>query len=142
MNGTYTTTSATETQALGRRLAHTLQPGSVIALKGDLGCGKTCITQAIAEALGVLVRVTSPTFALMNQYEGTMWPLYHFDLYRLADNADYMDLDFDEYLYGNGICLIEWAEKCTDLLPDNHIEIIFTITGDASRTISISGIPT
>ena len=114
----FTTKSLEETKSLGRRLGSILIPGQVIALEGDLGAGKTTFTKSIALGLGVDDVVTSPTFNLINEYMGRL-PVYHFDVYRLDGiDADYMG--FDEYLFSDGVCIIEWADKIKELLPDTH----------------------
>jgi len=119
--------SPEETQALGEELADRLEPGDRLAFYGDLGSGKTCMIQGICRGLGVVDYVTSPTFILINEYAGQLRerpiPVYHFDLYRLREPGELEDLGAEEYFYGQGICLIEWAEHAGGLLPPRRREI-------------------
>ena len=111
-----TTKSAEESKRLGFHLGKLLKKGDVVGLMGDLGAGKTVFTQGVAEGLKVKDYVTSPTFTLINQYEGGL-PFYHFDVYRLDDPEELLDLGYEEYFYGEGVTVIEWAEKIEDYLP-------------------------
>lgn len=124
----FTTASPQETQVLGEKLGKTLQPGDVIALIGDLGTGKTCLTQGIARGVGIAPGevVNSPSYILINEYTGTL-PIYHIDLYRLDAPEDIAELGLTEYMAGAGICIIEWAERMADALPDTCIEIRITL---------------
>lgn len=115
--------SATATQALAARLAADLGPGDVLCLRGDLGAGKTTFVQGLARALGVAAPVTSPTFTLVQEYEGGRLPLFHFDLFRLGGPADVADLGWDEYLARGGICVVEWPDKIETVLPLEWLEI-------------------
>jgi tRNA threonylcarbamoyladenosine biosynthesis protein TsaE len=115
--------SEAETAAFGRELAAAATPGTVIALIGDLGTGKTTLTKAIAEGLGVTEIVTSPTFAVIKEYASGRMPLYHFDVYRLGGAEDMYALGFEEYFYGNGLTVVEWADRIEELLPKNAIII-------------------
>lgn len=115
-------TSLNETEVFGQKLGSLLMPGDILCLNGDLGAGKTTLTQSIGLGLGVEDYITSPTFTLINEYRGRMW-LYHFDVYRLENVEEVYDLGFDEYFYGNGVCIIEWAEKIEKFLPRERIEI-------------------
>jgi tRNA threonylcarbamoyladenosine biosynthesis protein TsaE len=127
-----------ETQRVASELAATLGPGDVIALHGELGSGKTCFVQGIAKALGVQHGVTSPTFKLISEYPGTI-KLYHVDLYRLRGESDARDLGLDEYLFGDGITAIEWAERLAHLLPARTIHVRMAAGADEKeRSISIS----
>ncbi len=99
-----------ETEKFGIMLGKLLNSGDILCLNGDLGAGKTTMTKSIGLGLGVEEYITSPTFALINQYRGRV-PVYHFDVYRLENVEELYDLGFDEYFYGNGVCIIEWAEK-------------------------------
>ncbi|CCO08081.1 tRNA (adenosine(37)-N6)-threonylcarbamoyltransferase complex ATPase subunit type 1 TsaE [Desulforamulus hydrothermalis] len=117
--------SPAETRQLGQKMAGLLQAGDIICLNGDLGAGKTAFSQGVAEGLGVKGPVTSPTFTLINEYEGRL-PLYHFDVYRLGGPADLEDLGYEEYFYGQGVCLIEWARRVADLLPGQRLDICLT----------------
>jgi len=116
------TSSPEETEELGRQLAEGLQPGTVIALTGELGSGKTTLTKGIARGLQVSDLIHSPTFTLIHEHMGRI-PLYHFDLFRLGTPQEIEDLDCDRYFYGSGITVIEWAEKIPDLLPPDHLEV-------------------
>ena len=133
------TASPEETQRLGERLAQELEPQSVVALIGDLGSGKTCLTQGICAGLKVDDYVTSPSFTLINEYQGRV-PVYHFDLFRIDDPTEMLDLGCDEYLYGDGVCIIEWAEKMGPLLPPGRIEIRIERIGETKRQIHITHI--
>lgn len=116
------TRSAEETRALGKRLGQLAQPGDVLLLVGELGTGKTCLTQGIAWGLGIDEYATSPTFVIMRELQGRL-PLYHIDLYRLDAIEEIADLGLDDYLYGGGVCVVEWAEKGLDVLPAEHLLI-------------------
>lgn len=111
-----------ETRRLAGDLLKTLGPGAVLALHGELGAGKTCFVQGLARALGVSRAVTSPTFTLINEYAGTT-RLYHVDLYRVANAAEALALGLDEYVHGEGITAIEWAERVQELLPSSTVHI-------------------
>ncbi|MCL5935074.1 MAG: tRNA (adenosine(37)-N6)-threonylcarbamoyltransferase complex ATPase subunit type 1 TsaE [Bacillota bacterium] len=120
-----TTHSPEETKQLGEKMAALLQPGDVICLNGDLGAGKTAFSQGVARGLAVDSWVTSPTFTLINEYEGRL-PLYHFDVYRLEGPAEMEDLGYEEYFYGDGVCLVEWAERVEEVLPQERLDISLT----------------
>jgi tRNA threonylcarbamoyladenosine biosynthesis protein TsaE len=127
------------TERLGRRLAELLFPGAVVALVGPLGAGKTHLVRAIAEGLGVNGRlVNSPTFVLLQEYSGRL-PLYHFDAYRLRGEAEFLDLGATEYFEGDGICLVEWADRVPQALPAEHLRISLEVTGPTSRKAAIEG---
>lgn len=129
--------SAQATHALAAAFARDLAAGSVVALVGDLGAGKTCFVQGMAAGLGVSPRipVNSPTYTLLNIYEGAM-PLYHFDWYRLESDRALEGLGLEEYLDGDGVCVIEWADKFLHLLPRHTIRVVMTITGPAERRVA------
>ncbi len=133
---TLTTHSEEETIALGKKIGDKLQEGDIIALQGTLGAGKTTITKGIALALGIDETITSPTFCLISEYEGTM-PLYHMDVYRLEGSEDFINLGVEDMLYGRGVCLIEWSEKIMDELPKNTIILRLEPKEDGSRTITL-----
>ncbi len=128
--------SPSQTESLGAALAGLLQPGDFISLHGELGAGKTRFAQGVAYGLGVSreTPVTSPTYTLLNIYP-TRVPLYHFDLYRLASDADAYDAGFDEYFYGNGVSLVEWPQRLVSLLPASRLEIFFSYLDDNVRRI-------
>lgn len=115
--------SEKDTRAFAAELAEKAQPGDVIALVGDLGTGKTTLTKYIAEALGVTDVITSPTFNIVCEYKTGRMPLYHFDVYRLTGPEEVYDLGFDEYFYGDGLCVIEWADLIEETLPEETIFI-------------------
>ncbi len=120
--GNFTTHSEAETRALAARLGNELSPGSVIAMHGQLGAGKTCFVTGLARALGVTQPVTSPTFTVINEYAARL-PLYHMDLYRIGDPDELWALGFDDYLSPDGITVIEWPERAGDLLPPQTINV-------------------
>lgn len=129
--------SLKETLEIGERLAKRLTPGDVIALNGDLGAGKTAFAQGIAKGLGVEDYVTSPTFTIMNILEGRL-PFYHFDVYRISDPDEMEEIGFSEFLYGDGVCVIEWADIIKRLLPKNVIDVRIYRVDDEIRRIEIS----
>ena len=107
----------------GREMGKNLSSGSIVALTGDLGTGKTTLTKAIAEGLGVTETITSPTFNIVKQYESGRLPLYHFDVYRIGDVDEMYELGYEEYFFGSGICVIEWAELIDEIIPEEAIRI-------------------
>lgn len=117
------TNSARETFLLGRECARTARPGEVYCLQGDLGTGKTVFTQGFADGLGITEPVSSPTFTIIQIYEEGRIPFYHFDVYRISDPEEMYEVGLDEYLEGDGVCLIEWADLIEDLLPETRTEI-------------------
>jgi len=117
-----TSRSPEQTQQLGRRIGELAEPGDVILLSGELGAGKTCFTQGIVWGLGIEEYALSPTFVIMRELYGRL-TLYHIDLYRLDNIEESIDLGLDEYLYGEGICVVEWAEKAMDILPGKYLMI-------------------
>ena len=132
--------NVTETEELGATLAKYLHAGSVIAYLGDLGAGKTAFTRGLARGLGCTGRVTSPTFTIVNEYEGTL-PLFHFDMYRLSDADELFDIGWEDYLARGGVCVVEWSEIVDDALDAGCIRVdIRRGDGDNDRTIAISGI--
>ena len=135
---TYLTNSPAETEAIGAALAKTLQPGTVIAYRGDLGAGKTAFTRGMARGLGVTDIVTSPTYTIVNEYLGGRLPLFHFDMYRLASSDDLFDIGWDDYLERGGVAAVEWSENVADAMED-AIFITIEKTGDESRRITIEG---
>jgi tRNA threonylcarbamoyladenosine biosynthesis protein TsaE len=114
---------AQDTFEFGRMLGKKLTPGSVVCLSGDLGTGKTIFSKGLAKGLGIEEPVVSPTFTIVQEYTTGSLPLYHFDTYRIADPEEMYEIGFDDYLYGNGICLIEWPEMVQELLPPKRLEL-------------------
>ncbi len=112
-----------ETQAFGRDLAEDLEPGAVIALTGDLGTGKTTLTKSIAAGLGIDDVITSPTFNIVKEYRSGRLPLFHFDVYRIGDVEEMYELGYEEFFYGEGVCIIEWADLIEDIIPEDAIRI-------------------
>ena len=131
------TTTAAETEALGRRLAARLAPGDVVALYGDLGAGKTHLAKGICAALGVAPEaVTSPTFALVHEYAADAFPVFHIDAYRLERLDEFFALGYEEYFYGDGLCLVEWPEKVEALLPASTFRLRLDHLGGDRRAVS------
>ncbi|HEY7205862.1 MAG TPA: tRNA (adenosine(37)-N6)-threonylcarbamoyltransferase complex ATPase subunit type 1 TsaE [Methylomirabilota bacterium] len=128
--------SPEETQAIGERLAAGLAAGSVVACTGELGAGKTCFLQGLARGLGVTGEVTSPTFVLVNHYRGRL-PVYHLDAYRTDSLTELVDLGLEEMLHGDGVTVIEWADKLLPLLPARTIHVHLSGLGDEPRQIRI-----
>ena len=133
--------SPEKTQAVGRLLGEQAQPGDVFLLSGPLGAGKTCLTQGIAWGMGVVEYARSPTFVIMTRYLGRM-TLYHFDLYRINDPLEAWDLGLDEQLFGDGACVVEWAERAEEVFPPEclWIDLDYAEDGDG-RTITIADPP-
>ena len=126
----YKSNSPKETQNIAKAFAKTLKPGDVLALSGDLGVGKTAFVQGLAEALGVPEPISSPTFTIVNCYSAK-YPIYHFDVYRIDNSEEMYDIGYEEYVYSEGITIIEWAEKIADILPKKRYNI--TITKDYEK---------
>ena len=120
-----------ETFSLGQKIGRAATPGQVYTLTGDLGVGKTVFTQGVASGLGITEPVNSPTFTIVQVYEEGRLPFYHFDVYRIGDIEEMEEIGYDDYFFGEGICLIEWAELIEEILPENRISI--TIEKDLSR---------
>lgn len=129
--------SASETETEGRKLGESLRKGDVVSLRGSLGAGKTVLAKGIAEALGITEAIVSPTFTIVQEYSGRE-KLYHLDLYRLSGDDEFESMGGEEFLYPDGITLIEWSEKIDDMLPDNTIFVDITISDDGSRNINIT----
>ena len=117
----YLSHSVEETEALGETLGKTLQPGAVVAYFGGLGMGKTAFTRGLARGLGIADRVTSPTFTIVNEYEGGRLPLFHFDLYRLGSAEELFDIGWEDYLARGGVCAVEWSEHADGAFEEEPI---------------------
>ncbi len=118
------TFSADDTFELGEDIGKAAEPGEVITLTGDLGTGKTVFVQGLAKGLGIDDYINSPTFTIVQIYENGRLPLYHFDVYRIEDESEMYETGLDDYMYGDGVCVIEWAEMISDLLPEKRTEIL------------------
>ncbi len=140
MTKEYTTAGEEQTEALGVRLGQLIQPGAVIAYTGDLGAGKTAFTRGLARGLGIPDRVTSPTFTIVNEYEGGRLPLFHVDMYRLGSSDELFDIGWEDYLIRGGVCAVEWSERVTDALPEDTLWVdIARGSGENDRIITITG---
>lgn len=139
---TFVLKSLEDTDRLGAAIAAAVQPGTVIALNGDLGAGKTHLTKAIAKGLGVTEMITSPTFTLVQEYESGRMPLYHFDIYRLCSEEELWDIGCEEYFYGKGLSVVEWASQAPGVLPETTVQITMEYGEDEdTRICTISGLP-
>lgn len=127
----YETFSAEETHALGKKLGQQAAAGDVYTLMGDLGVGKTVFTQGIADGLGITEAVSSPTFTIVQVYEEGRLPFYHFDVYRIGDIEEMDEIGYEDYFYGNGLCMIEWANLIEEILPEHRHEV--TIEKDLEK---------
>lgn len=123
--------SAAETFAYGKIIGEKAVPGEIYTLIGDLGVGKTVFTQGVAAGLGITEPVNSPTFTILQSYEGGRLPFYHFDVYRIGDVEEMEEIGYDDCFFGEGVCLIEWADLISDILPEKHIRI--TIEKDLTQ---------
>ena len=132
--------SAEETERFGESLAQELRAGDVLAFTGSLGIGKTAFTRGLARGLGCRGRVTSPTFTIVNEYEGKT-PLFHFDMYRLGSSDELFDIGWDDYLARGGVCAVEWSERVSDALPGDTIfvDIARGEEGENTRIITVTG---
>lgn len=136
MSHTLASHSPEETDAAGARLAESLGPGDVVALTGELGAGKTCFTQGLARGLGVTGRAVSPTFVLVNEYRGRL-PVHHVDAYRTGSLTELLDLGLEELFSGDGVTVVEWADKLLPLLPPHTVHVHIDGVGDEPRRITI-----
>ncbi len=135
------THSPDQTRALGRKLAQALQGGTVVAFTGDLGAGKTAFVSGMAEGLGIEERVTSPTFTIVNEYEGGRLPLFHFDMYRLGSADELFHIGWEDYLARNGVCAVEWSENVEEALDGDTIRVDISRGQDENtRIITIEGV--
>jgi len=126
-----------KTKNIAKNVAKLILPGDIILFFGELGAGKTCFTQGIAEELEVKEYVNSPSFTIINEYSGKM-PIYHFDLFRLNNYHEFDELGYEEYFYGKGLAIVEWSEKIVDYLPKKYLKIAITFIDMNKRKISIS----
>ena len=137
----FITNGPEETEALGARLARALEPGAVVAFTGDLGAGKTAFVRGLARGLDVRDRVTSPTFTIVNEYEGGRLPLFHFDLYRLGCADELFDIGWEDYLARGGVCAVEWSERMEELLEPGTIRVDLRRGEDEDRrVITVEGV--
>ena len=137
------TESPEETLAFAGKVSELLKSGDVVTLDGDLGAGKTVFSKGIAKGLGIDEPVTSPTFIIMQEYEGGRLPLYHFDVYRIEDPEELYAIGADEYINGSGVCLIEWATQVEEIIPEDAIRVTIvreTEKGDGHRKITVKGL--
>ena len=142
MTKEYITNGTGETEELGCQLGRVLEPGAVVAYTGDLGAGKTAFTRGIARGLEIPEQVTSPTFTIVNEYEGGRLPLFHFDMYRLGSSEELFDIGWDDYLARGGVCAVEWGENVEDALDDDAIRVeIRRGDQDDQRRITIINAP-
>jgi tRNA threonylcarbamoyladenosine biosynthesis protein TsaE len=132
---TFISNSPLETQGIGRQFAKNLAAGSVLALTGELGSGKTQFVKGLVAGLGSDVAVTSPTFTIVHEYPGGRSPIYHFDFFRLQDRQSIMRFGLDDYFFGDGISVIEWADRFPDLIPANARWISFELKSENERVI-------
>ena len=134
----FITNSPQETENLGAALGRILNPGTLLAYRGDLGAGKTAFTRGLARGLGYKEPVTSPTYTIVNEYLGGRLPLFHFDMYRLASSDDLWDIGWEDYLERGGVCAVEWSENVDDAM-ENAVYVTIHKTGEESRRIEIEG---
>ena len=134
----FITHSPEETEKIGEALAKSLQPGTILAYRGDLGAGKTAFTRGLARGLGCKETVTSPTYTIVNEYLGGRLPLFHFDMYRLASSDDLWDIGWEDYLDREGVCAVEWSENVQDAM-ENAVTVTIEKLGETTRRITIEG---
>ncbi|HIT56885.1 MAG TPA: tRNA (adenosine(37)-N6)-threonylcarbamoyltransferase complex ATPase subunit type 1 TsaE [Candidatus Galloscillospira stercoripullorum] len=135
----YRTKTPAETETVGETLAAALGPGAVVAFTGDLGAGKTAFVRGLARGLGINERVTSPTFTIVNEYEGGRLPLFHFDMYRLSSSDELFDIGWEDYLARGGVCAVEWSENVDDALEGAVIRVdIRRGESDGERIITVT----
>jgi tRNA threonylcarbamoyladenosine biosynthesis protein TsaE len=134
---TFISNSPAETEAIARRLAQDLVTGSVLALKGELGSGKTLFTQGIVAGLESDAAVTSPTFTIVHEYQGGRLPVYHFDFFRLENRESAVRLGLDDYFFGDGVSVIEWADRFPELIPEQARWIFFDVKSERQRIITL-----
>jgi len=134
---TFISSSPSETEAIGMQVAEDLDPGSVLALKGELGSGKTVFTQGLVAGLEGSATATSPTFTIVHEYQGGRLPIYHFDFFRLENRGSTDRLGLDDYFFGDGVCVIEWPDRFPDLVPAHAQWIFFEIKSERQRIITL-----
>lgn len=134
----FITHSPEETEKIGEALAKSLQPGTVLAYRGDLGAGKTAFTRGLARGLGCKETVTSPTYTIVNEYLGGRLPLFHFDMYRLASSDDLWDIGWEDYLDRQGVCAVEWSENVPEAMA-GALTVSIEKLGDTTRRITVDG---
>lgn len=134
---TFISNSPPETEAIGRRLAQDVDAGSVLALKGELGSGKTSFTKGLVAGIGSSAAVTSPTFTIAHEYQGGRLPVYHFDFFRLENREAVARLGLDDYFFGDGLSVIEWADRFPELVPEQARWISFKIKSECQRAIAL-----
>ena len=132
---TFISNSASETEAIGRQFGKELDAGSILALKGELGSGKTQFTKGLVAGLGSSLPVTSPTFTIIHEYPGGHLPVYHFDFFRLENRESVAQLGLDDYFFGDGVSVIEWADRFPELIPKQTRWILFEIKSESARMI-------
>ena len=132
---TFISNTPAETEAIGRQLAEQIGVGSILALRGDLGSGKTVFVKGLVAGLGSCADVTSPTFTILHEYRGRL-PVYHFDFFRLEERQSIMPLGLDDYFFGDGVSVIEWAERFPELIPQQARWILFEIKSENQRAIT------
>lgn len=124
-----------DTESFGKKLAEALKPGDVIALAGDLGTGKTTLTKYIAKGLGIDEMITSPTFTIVQEYHDGRLPLYHFDVYRICDIEEMYELGYEEYFFGEGVSIVEWADMIEEIIPEDAKIIFISYTANEGERI-------
>ncbi|MBI5022481.1 MAG: tRNA (adenosine(37)-N6)-threonylcarbamoyltransferase complex ATPase subunit type 1 TsaE [Ignavibacteriales bacterium] len=137
MNRQLTTHSELETISAGKEFSELIRSRTVVALSGDLGAGKTRFIKGVCEGLGVTEHVASPTFTIVNEYQGRSLKIFHFDFYRINSAAELQEIGFEEYVQAGGVCLIEWANRVKEILPDQRIDMTFSLGKDENERIII-----
>lgn len=143
MDKIYKTFSEEETFNLAKEMGNSQEPGSVICLSGDLGAGKTVFAKGLCDGLGVCEYISSPTFTIVNEYMGEKYPVYHFDMYRIEDESELIEIGYEEYISSDGVCIIEWPSNVEGALPKKRIDVEIERNlseGDDYRTITIKEI--
>lgn len=135
---TFISNSPAETEDIARRLAEEIVPGSMLALKGELGSGKTLFTQGLVAGLESDAAVTSPTFTIVHEYQGGRLPVYHFDFFRLESRESAVQLGLEDYFFGDGVSVVEWADRFPELIPEKARWISFEIKSERQRMITLS----